>query len=163
VGTSDESVLSGVLAAVAGLCKPTPGRTPVDLYLLTEPGWFGGLAVSTFRYDVQGHRLIAARSDPCSLAHALAGTGLDARQAWLAVVLVGRAGQAFREHGELAYRLAHVEAGQAALALAAAAARHGLHLSFAAGWDGRLEGRVDLHPEQELVVAVASIHRGGPA
>jgi hypothetical protein len=163
----DELVLADILWRVAGrrgnaACAPTIGpRAPagdgppsVQVYLLTEPGQFRDAPGTIFKYDGVRHELITVRSDMPPWRHYLAEVDLAPNRASVALILVGAVGQAFHRHGELGYRLAHLDSGAAAVQFVAMFGQAGIKVSFASGWDVRMPELLELRPEHEVITAV---------
>jgi hypothetical protein len=62
------------------------------------------------------------------------------------------------KYGDFAYRLAHLDAGCAATQLASVCQGYGLAVTYAAGWDDRLSGLLELYRGGEIITAVAGLH-----
>jgi hypothetical protein len=109
------------------------------------------------RYDDVTHELLAVRSGTVALRDAVRGTDLASGDLAAVLVLVADVGRLAGKYGSFAYRLAHLDAGCAAMQLAAVAAGCGLDVSFATSWDGQLAGLLELTPEAELVTVVTGL------
>lgn len=164
----DPARLAGILLRVAGRrgagtasagdqrWAPTGGNLAgTELYVLSADDPFG-LPGTIFRYDDVGHRVVAVRSDPVPVERCLRGTGLGTPRA--AIVCVGNIGRLHPKYGPFAWRLTHLEAGCAAMQLAATARGYGLGVSFATAWDGDLATLLEIDPDWEIVTAVAALH-----
>jgi SagB-type dehydrogenase family enzyme len=171
-GGLDESVLAGMLVRTAGFRPPPdpPGAqaasrrwmasggnmASVTVYLATETGLFG-LPGTLFRYDDIGHEVVSIHADRVPLAEVLAGTGLDAAPTDLVIVLTAAVGRLRKKYRDLAWRLAHLDAGCAAMQLRTVAGGYGLRTTFAAAWPAQLGQTLELDPHSEIVTAVAGI------
>ena len=160
------TILSGSVAgghptvlpgSAARRAAPDGDLTGVYPYLLTN-GDLVDLPGHIFKYDSMSDELVAARADRIPLAAALDHTGLTPAQFSFAVVLVAAVGALRFQYRSAALRLAHLDAGQAAARLAAAAAACGREVTFAASWSGALADLLELDPAQEIIAAVAGIH-----
>jgi SagB-type dehydrogenase family enzyme len=126
-------------------------------YIITHPDIFG-IPGSVFRYEDMSHELVAVHNDTVSIAEFLADTDLTARDADSAVVvLVAAVGRLRRKYGDFSWRLAHLDAGCAALQLALIAESHGFSAIFASHWPVTIADVLDLDPQQEVVTAIAGI------
>jgi hypothetical protein len=132
--------------------------TSVRVYLLTD-GTLTDLPATIFRHDNITGELVGARADLVPLARALKGTDLASEELDFAVVLVAAVGELRRRYGTFALRLSHLDAGCAATQLSAAAASRGRRVSFAGSWSQELSDLLELDPDDEIVAAVAGIHR----
>ena len=171
-GGLDEFVLTGILVRTAGFrpaADPTGAPPPssrwmasggnmasVTLYLVTESDLFG-LPGTIFRYDDIEHQIVSVHADRVPLALILAGTGLDAARTDLVIVLVGAVGRLRKKYHNFAWRLAHLDAGCAAMQLRTVAGGYGLRATFAAAWPAELGQALELDPHHEIVTAVAGI------
>jgi SagB-type dehydrogenase family enzyme len=170
-GRLDESVLAGILARTAGFRGPEDpaqggdsarwapsggNMASVVLYLGIEAGPFD-LPGTIFRYEDIEHQVLSARADRVPLAQILAGTDLDAGRTDAVFVLVGDVGRLRQKYDTFAWRLAHLDAGCAALQLQLVAAGYGLRVVFASTWPAQLAELLELHPGREVVTAVAGV------
>ncbi|MGF1431773.1 hypothetical protein [Kitasatospora sp. LaBMicrA B282] len=74
------------------------------------------------------------------------------------IVLVGCVGRIWQKYGDLAFRLAHLDAGFACTQLAVMAAAHGVETAFARAWSSNLAALLQLRAGSELVTAVARVN-----
>ncbi len=116
-----------------------------------------GLPGTCFRYDDLAHELVALCSDQLPLAEVMAGTDLDPDGLDAAVVLVAEIGRLAGKYEGFAWRLAHLDAGCAAMQLSAVAAGHGIDVTFASSWDEHLGELLELSPRTEVVTVVAAL------
>jgi SagB-type dehydrogenase family enzyme len=168
----DESVLAGMLVRTAGF-RPTAGSpdaqasssrwmasggnlASVSLYLITESDMFG-LPGTVSRYDDVEHQIVSVHADHIPLAQVLAGTGLDAAYTDLVIVLTAAVGRLGKKYHDFAWRLAHLDAGCAAIQLRTIAGGYGVQATFAAAWPAQLGQTLELDPRREIVTAVAGI------
>lgn len=165
----DTGLLAGLLTLIAGR---RAGRGPAGkdwrwapsggnfgspaAYLITRPGLVN-LPGNCLRYDDAAHELIALRSGTVALRDAARGTDLPPDDLDAMLVLVADVGRLAGKYGSFAYRLAHLDAGCAAMQLAAVAAGCGLEVSLATSWDAQLAGLLELKPEAELVTVVTGL------
>ena len=168
----DEPVLAGILARVAGFRPATvpPGTTPPDSrwmpsggnlasvtsYLITESDPFG-LPGTIFRYDDIGHQVASVHADHVPVAQILAGTGLDAANTSLVIVLTAALRRLRKKYHGFTWRLVHLDAGCAAMQLRTVAGGYGVRVTFAATWPAQLGQMLELDPRREIVTAVAAI------
>ncbi|MER6092406.1 hypothetical protein [Streptomyces bluensis] len=133
---------------------------PVNAYVLTDLPCLD-LPGQVFLYDEAGHRLLSVRADSPPWRPAVLSSGPDVACLDAVIVLVADAGPLAAEFGDGARRLAHLDAGIAAMRLASAARELRIPLSFELGWSDRLEAVLELDPTRESVAAVAGL-LGGP-
>jgi SagB-type dehydrogenase family enzyme len=174
----DESVLAGILVRTAGFrpaaadpsgAQPSNSRwmasggnlASVTLYLVTESDLFG-LPGTIFRYDDIEHQVVSVHADRVPLAQILAETGLDAARTELVIVLAGAVGRLRKKYHNFAWRLAHLDAGCAAMQLRTVAGGYGMRATFAAAWPAQLGQALELDPHYEIVTAVAGISAPAP-
>jgi hypothetical protein len=110
-----------------------------------------------YKYDDIGHQMISIRKEPVPLARALAGTDLEPSCLDFALIMTGAVERLRQKYENFSLRLAHLDAGCAAVQLVALATAYGLTVSFASWWDHGLPDLLELNPELELVTAVAGI------
>jgi SagB-type dehydrogenase family enzyme len=168
------AVLADILARTAGYREPLPAKSRIErwapsggnlgsvqLYILAEGDIFG-LPGTLFRYDDVEHRVLPVRADRIPLDAVLPGAcraaEADERAAVL-VIFVASVGRLARKYDEFALRLAHLDAGCAALQFAATAVGRNAAVSFAYAWHPGLDDLLELDPEDEVVTAVAVLHR----
>jgi SagB-type dehydrogenase family enzyme len=136
---------------------PTGGNlASVELFAITGSQIFG-LPGNVFKYDDQEHAVVAVRRDAVSLPELVAATDLAVEQADLLLVFVAALGRLGQKYGEFCLRLAHLDAGCAALQLAVVAPELRLKAAFAASWSPAVAAELELDPEAELVTAIAGI------
>lgn len=148
---------------------PTGGNlASVELFAITGTPIFD-LPGSVFKYDDLEHAIISARRDPDAHPHAdpgpgsaslrdlLASTDLPGEPPDLLLVMVAALGRLGEKYGEFCLRLAHLDAGCAALQLAIVAPELRLTGDFAASWTPEIAAALELDPGTELVTAVAGI------
>jgi SagB-type dehydrogenase family enzyme len=167
----DESVLAGIFARVAGFRPAEVGQpyspnkrwapsggnmASVALYLVTDRDLFG-LPGTVFRYDDLEHQVISVHADRVPVAQALAGTDLDATSVDAVIVLVGEVGRLSEKYGDFAWRLAHLDAGCAALQLHLVAEGRGLRTTFAATWPEQVGELLELNQRREVITAIAAL------
>lgn len=167
----DESVLAGILARVAGFRPPVvPGTTgsgtrwmasggnlaSVTVYLITESDPFG-LPGTIFRYDDIEHQVASVHADQVPVARILAGTGLEAGNTGCVIVLTAALGRLQKKYRDFSWRLAHLDAGCAAMQLRTVAGGYGMQVALAATWPAQLGRTLELDPRREIVTAVAAI------
>ncbi|MFJ9583591.1 hypothetical protein [Streptomyces acidicola] len=133
---------------------------PVNAYVLTDLSCLG-LPGQVFLYDEAGHRLLSVRADSPPWRPAVLSSGPDVACLDAVIVLVADAGPLAAEFGDGARRLAHLDAGIAAMRLASAARELRIPLSFELGWSDHLPAVLELDPTRESVAAVAGL-LGGP-
>ncbi|MER6014544.1 hypothetical protein [Streptomyces bluensis] len=133
---------------------------PVNAYVLTDLPCLD-LPGQVFLYDEAGHRLLSVRADSPPWRPAVLSSGPDVACLDAVIVLVADAGPLAAEFGDGARRLAHLDAGIAAMRLASAAREFRIPLSFELGWSDRLPAVLELDPTRESVAAVAGL-LGGP-
>jgi len=168
-GRLSAELLAGLLMRAAGrrLTGEPPGSTrrwapsggnlaSPAAYVVTGPR-VADLPGNCLRYDDLAHALIALRPGTLPVAGALRGTDLAGRDLDAVVILVADVGRLARKYHDFAYRLAHLDAGCAAVQLAAAAAGSGLGVCFASSWDGQLAGDLDLRPGTEIITVIAGL------
>ncbi|MEU8813738.1 nitroreductase family protein [Actinoplanes sp. NPDC048796] len=109
------------------------------------------------RYDDLTHELVVAHADRIGLGEALAGTDLAPGGLDAVLVLVGDVGRLGQKYGAFALRLAHLDAGCAAMQLAVVSRELGLTARPATAWDERLADVLDLRPDREIVTVVAGL------
>jgi bacteriocin biosynthesis cyclodehydratase domain-containing protein len=145
---------------------PTGGNlASVELFAITG-GQIFDLPGSVFKYDDLKHAVISARRHTARLPELLASTDLSDEPVDLLLVLVAALGRLRHKYGEFSLRLAHLDAGCAALQLAVTAPELRLKAAFAASWTPAIATELELDPEAELVTAMAGItiqgdHRWG--
>ncbi|HZR48153.1 MAG TPA: nitroreductase family protein [Streptosporangiaceae bacterium] len=173
--TGSALLLAGLLARTAGLRTPLASGRPVDrwapsggnlgsvqLYVATEHDLFG-LPGTLFRYDDLGHRILPVRADRIPLPTLLAGTGRGAGAFDVVVIFVASVRRIGRKYDEFAARLAHLDAGCAALQLSVAGSAAGITTSFAAAWSPDVAELLELEPDDgEMVTAIAVLHGNWP-
>jgi hypothetical protein len=153
---SNASLLAMELATIATLAQSATRRPSVEVYFVAQPGSIGALPWSVFRYDADAHALVATRSDGAWPNQEL----LDSGETFppLAIVLVGSVGILFHHHGEFAYRLAHLDSGQATFELCQQARALGLGVQvMPQTYDLMLFDLLELQPEQEIITAILNI------
>lgn len=167
-GAADLATLTGILIGIAGRrpedgpdenrrWAPSGGNlASVAAYLITERGP-GGLPGTRFRYDDIGHQLISIRSDALPLREALAGTDLDPDGLDAVIVLVADIDRLAGKYEGAAFRMAHLDAGCAAMQLSAVATGYGLDVVFATSWDERVGALLELSPHAETVTVIAGL------
>ncbi|MEU7659156.1 hypothetical protein [Streptomyces lincolnensis] len=152
--------MAGPTAAYdAGRGQDENGPVSVDTYVLTDllgqelPG-------QVFRYDDVDHRLLSLRADSPPWRRAVLSSGLDVADLDAVIVLVADAGPLAAEFGDSAWRLAHLDAGIAAMRLAHAAREAQIPLACGLGWSEYLPAVLELDPTRESVGAVAGLVGG---
>jgi SagB-type dehydrogenase family enzyme len=169
----DVAVLAEILARVAGRkprdkepgdhnlrWAPTGGNLgSAELHVITLPGDNFGLPGNIVKYDDLRHELIAIRPDTVPLDDVMNDMELD-RGGLLALIVMSAAiGRVARKYGTFSYRLAHLDAGCAAVQLVTTAAARGCHVVLAGDWDDAVLADVlDLRPPSEIVTAVAGLY-----
>ncbi|MFD8810002.1 hypothetical protein ACFV23_00485 [Streptomyces sp. NPDC059627] len=161
------AILPDVVAATAvdGGDPSSDGSGPVcvhgsvHVYVLTDLAPLG-LPGRVFRYDEAGHRLLSVRADAPAWRGALLSSGPPVADLDAVVVVVADTGPLAPEHGDGAWRAAHLGAGIAALRLACAAMERQLPLTFGLGWSEDLPAVLELDPTRESVAAVAGLVAG---
>lgn len=164
--------LSSVMRRVAGFRSPASesmarwtasggnlGST--EMYTVTDDAVFD-LPGTVIRYDDMTDEAVAVHADRVPVARCLEGTGLSSDGVDAVIVLVAAVGRLANKYGWFAYRLAHLDAGCAAVSLAVTAAGCGLSTCFAAGWPDDLAELLELEPGREVITAVAAL-RSQPA
>jgi SagB-type dehydrogenase family enzyme len=165
----DAGMLAGLLMLTAGR---RVGRDPAGhdwrwapsggnfgspaAYVITRPG-LADLPGNCLRYDDETHELLAGRSGTVALRDAVRGTDLASGDLDAVLVLVADVGRLAGKYGSFAFRLAHLDAGCAAMQLTAVAAGCGLEVSFATSWDGQMAELLELKPEAEMVTVVTGL------
>jgi SagB-type dehydrogenase family enzyme len=170
-GHLSEAVIAGILLYSAGRREPDshPGRDrrwapsagnlgSTEIYALCRPGQFGSLPGTIFRYDDLSHEMIAVRSCSPGLHECLAETSLADDLPSIALVLVSATGRISQKYGLPGYRLAHLDAGCAAVQMAAVANSYGLEMSFTEPRGDALANLLELYPGHEEIAAVAGIY-----
>ncbi|WP_157252763.1 hypothetical protein [Nonomuraea typhae] len=166
----DDPLLAELLRKTAGYRRtpeaplqrwvPSGGNlASAELYLIGE---VPGLPGTVFRYDDVNDTLIAMSPDRVPLAEALAGTDLRAEGLSAVFVLVAGRRRLEYKYADFSHHLAHLDAGCAATQLALLAAERGARVEYAATWDERPAGLLSLIPDQQIVTAIAGLHRGIP-
>lgn len=151
---------------------PTGGNlASAELFAITGRPIFD-LPGSVFKYGDLEHAIIAVRRDDAdagsdahsgsgtnsaSLRDLLASTDLAGETPDLLLVMVAALGRLGEKYGEFCLRLAHLDAGCAALHLAIVAPELRLKGAFAASWTPAIAAALELDPGTELVTAVAGI------
>ncbi|MCQ4042783.1 nitroreductase family protein [Streptantibioticus rubrisoli] len=171
---SDSAHPAPLLSAIAAILRRTAGRRPsegqplarwtasggnlgsVEAYVIAEDGLFD-LPGAVVRYDDQSDEAVAVHAEPVSMEACLADSGLPAEGVRAVVVLVASVGRLGAKYGRFAHRLAHLDAGCAAVSLAVAAAEQGLAAVFAPAWRADLAELLELHSDRELVTALVTL------
>jgi bacteriocin biosynthesis cyclodehydratase domain-containing protein len=136
---------------------PTGGNlASVELFAITGSQIFE-LPGNVFKYDDLEHAVISVRRDTARLPELLASTDLPDQPVDLLLVLVAALGRVRQKYGEFSLRLAHLDAGCAALQLAMMAPQLGLKAAFAASWTPAVATELELDPQVELVTAIAGV------
>jgi bacteriocin biosynthesis cyclodehydratase domain-containing protein len=159
--------LSRVVRRVAGFRSPSPESTErwtasggnlgsTEVYVVADEAVFD-LPGSVVRYDDLTDEAVAVHGDRVPVARCVEGTGLPPDGVDAVIVLVAATGRLANKYGWFAHRLAHLDAGCAAVSLAAVAAGCDLDASFAAGWPDDLGELLELESGREVVVAVAAL------
>lgn len=160
------AVLADILARTAGFRESPPAGPrakrwapsggnlgSVQLYIAAEHDIFG-LPGTLFRYDDLKHRVLPVRADRIPLDAVLPAESL-ATDTGVLVIFVASVGRLARKYDEFALRLAHLDAGCAALQFAATALSRKAAVSFTYAWHPGLDGLLELNPDDEVVTAVA--------
>lgn len=172
-GHLSEAVIAGILSYAVG-CEqrdgdPVPNRRwapsagnlgSTEIYALCRPGQFGSLPGTIFRYDDLSHEIVALRSDGPGLEECLSGTSLADDMPSMALVLVSAVGRISQKYGPSGFRLAHLDAGCAALQMAAVAESYGVEMSFAEHHGEALADLLELYQGQEEITVVGGIYPG---
>jgi SagB-type dehydrogenase family enzyme len=127
----------------------------VGLYAITAGSGFGATAERLTVYDDIEHRLIVARAGRVCISKVLAETGLEPTEPTAVIVFVAHVARIARKYTGFGYRLAHLDAGVAAVQLLAVAQELDLGVAFAPTWSADLAELLELLPEQEYITAVA--------
>lgn len=136
---------------------PTGGNlASVELFAITGSQVFD-LPGSVFKYDDLEHAVVSVRRDAVILRELIAATDLPEERVDLLLVFVAALGRLQKKYGEFCLRLAHLDAGCAAVQLAVAAPAMGLETAFAASWTPEVASELELDSETELVTAIAGI------
>jgi SagB-type dehydrogenase family enzyme len=166
-----ETVLAAMMARVAGFVPAAAGSPEqasrrwapsggnlgsVAIYLITDLDLFG-LPGTIFRYDDLQHEVIGVRADRVVVSAFLDATDLDATGINAVVVTVAQVGRLKQKYGDFAWRLAHLDAGCAALQLHLIAEAYDLRATFAASWPAELAELLDLDKQDEVVTAIAGL------
>jgi bacteriocin biosynthesis cyclodehydratase domain-containing protein len=133
-----------------------------EIYLVTDASRFGWPGTIVKYQDVE-HQVAAVQADSIPPARVLAETDMHDGGLDLILIMVGNVGRLRQKYGDFCWRLAHLDAGCAALQLTTVAADYGLTLRFATTWTPALAGLLELDPEREVITAVAGLTLGGPA
>jgi hypothetical protein len=164
-----EPALAAILSRVAGFrpdtansrWAPSGGNlASPTVYLITGSDLFG-LPGTVVRYDDIEHQVVSVHADRVELGGILTGTGLDPARTELVLVLVGAVGRLRKKYYDFAWRLAHLDAGCAALQLCVVAAEYGLRTTFASAWPAALPEALEIDPNREVVMAMAGISADG--
>jgi len=166
-----ETVLAELMARVGGFAPATADSPEgadhrwapsggnlgsVVIYLITDLDLFG-LPGTIFRYDDLQHEVMGVRADRVGVPAFLRATDLDAGGHGAVVVLVAQVGRLRQKYGDFAWRLAHLDAGCAALQLRLVAESYGLLATFASSWPAELAELLDLDKQEEAVTAIAGL------
>jgi bacteriocin biosynthesis cyclodehydratase domain-containing protein len=136
---------------------PTGGNlASVELFAITGSQIFD-LPGNVFKYDDLDHAVISVRRDAAKLPELLASTDLSDKPVDLLLVLVAALGRLRQKYGEFCLRLAHLDAGCAALQLGITAPELRLKATFAASWTAAVATELELDPGAELVTAIAGV------
>jgi hypothetical protein len=111
-------------------------------------------------YDDRADAFDQIHADLTSPAEALAGTDLAGTTPVAVVVLVASIGRLTGKYQHFAKRLAHLDAGVAALQLSLVAEGLDLDVDFATRWDEQLADLLELYPGGEVITVVAALHPG---
>jgi hypothetical protein len=122
-----------------------------DLYVLTR-GDPLGLGENCFVYDDAGHEAIAMRSDPLSIDQLL--PGVDAS---IALVMGGAFRRMVADFGDLAPRLAQLDAGSTLLNLIVAANALGWKVTHVSSWDASIAEALNLDLSSQPITLIAGI------
>ncbi len=166
-----ETVLAAMMARLAGFVPdaavspeqanrrwaPSGGNlASVAVYLITDLDLFG-VPGTIFRYDDLQHEVIGVRADRVTVSAFLDATDLDATGLDAVVVTIAQVGRLRQKYGDFAWRLAHLDAGCAALQLHLIAEAYDLRATFAASWPAELAELLDLDKQDEVVTAIAGL------
>jgi bacteriocin biosynthesis cyclodehydratase domain-containing protein len=136
---------------------PTGGNlASVELFAITGRRIFD-LPGNVFKYDDLEHAVVCVRRDAAQLPELLASTDLSEQPVDLLLVLVAALGRLGQKYGQFSLRLAHLDAGCAALQLAITAPELRLKTAFAASWTLAVATELELDPDAELVTAIAGV------
>lgn len=158
--------LANILVRTAGFqdgdlhrWAPSGGNlASVECYVVTDRH-IVDLPGTVFRYDDLRHGLCAVRADRVPVADFLAGTDLAAADHDTVLALVAGVRRLGGKYGSFASRLAHLDAGCAAMQLLAVTAGHGLPVRFADRWGARQAELLELEPGGELITAIVGFGR----
>jgi SagB-type dehydrogenase family enzyme len=140
---------------------PTGGNLgSVEIYVAADQSLFG-LPGTIFHYDDVAHQLISVSRNHTPINHLLRNTDLTTVPGDLVFLMVGAIKRISQKYDEFGLRLAHLDAGCAALQLTLLAEDCGLSLSFASTWDQDIERMLELYPGYEVVTAIARLSARG--
>lgn len=132
----------------------------VEIYLVSDDQLFN-LPGTIYKYDDINHQVVSITKNPVPIARILAATDLALSACDLVLVMTGAVGRLSQKYGEFGLRLAHLDAGCAALQLTSLAAVAGLTVSFASEWSHELADVLELQPH-DVVTAIAAVRAGRP-
>ena len=157
--------LSHVMRRVAGFRSPGSDSVArwtasggnlgsAEVYVVADETVFE-LPGTVVRYDDMTDEAVGVHGQRVPVARCIEGADVSVDGVGAVIVLVAAVGRLANKYGWFGYRLAHLDAGCAAVSLATAAADCGLSAQFAANWPDDLAELLELQPGREVVTAVA--------
>lgn len=164
---ADLNVMADILRRTAGKRNPKQAADPrrwtasggnlasVELYVISSSELRGWPSGTVFKYDDAAHQLVVTARG-MNASRLADGSG---HRAAFTIIFVGAFDRIGQKYGEFGLRLCLLDAGCALAQLNALAVLHGLELTVSTSWDAALPAAIELADDQEIITAVAELHR----